>query len=358
MTEPVRIPADVDHPDIVLAGLTARQVAILGSAALGIYSGWLLTRPYLPILAYLALAAPVAVGAVAAALVRRNGISLDRHLVAALAYRLRPRQLTGPRPPQTGHPVPPWLLERADTLPLGPEHAAQFGAAQFGAAQFGAAQFGAVGALTEVRTGPLRLPARGVRDGAATGGPGILDLGAQGCAVLAVLGPVPFALRESAEQQALTDCFARLLLSADGPMQILVRALAPDLRPALAEIAHSAATLPHPALAAAAQRHHQHLADLAAHGQLLTRQFLLILREPTHTATHAHRALAGDRLTARLSDARRALAPAHIELTPLTPAAAETVLATATSTATSRATGPAAPQPAHPLRAATGGWPR
>jgi hypothetical protein len=56
VSRPVKIPADLDHPDRVLAGLTARQVVILASTALLIYAGWLATRPVLPVLVFVVLA--------------------------------------------------------------------------------------------------------------------------------------------------------------------------------------------------------------------------------------------------------------------------------------------------------------
>ena len=38
--DPVPIPADVEMPDKILAGLTARQVAIAAVAAVIIWAGW------------------------------------------------------------------------------------------------------------------------------------------------------------------------------------------------------------------------------------------------------------------------------------------------------------------------------
>src|SRR5580693_1771598 len=81
--EPVPIPSDVERPDKVLAGLTARQVAIAAVAA---------------------LASPVGLLATALVIGERDGLSLDRLLLAAWRQRRAPRRLvTAPE----GVPAPP-----------------------------------------------------------------------------------------------------------------------------------------------------------------------------------------------------------------------------------------------------------
>jgi len=322
MTEPVKIQADLDHPDRVLAGMTARQVMILAGTALIIYSGWLLARGSVPVLVYLLGAVPVAVTGIALAIFRRDGVSLDRLALAGLLYRARPRRLIGP-PPRSGVPVPVWLAERADPLP---PHHMPHNADLAGNED----SWGEDPRLRRGRVGRLALPVRAL-DEFVIGGAGFLDLGGDGLAVLAAATPVPFGMRPPAEQQAMVDCFARLLLAADGPLQILVRALPVDLFPALAELAQAATTLPHPALRNAAAGHHDYLAALATGQQLLTHRVVLVLREAAPTRSGARAGAARERLLARLSDAARALAPAGVTLTPLSPEDAETVLADATN---------------------------
>ena len=56
----VRIPADVDRPDKLLAGLTARQLAILAAAAVALWAGYAAARHVVPPAAYGAVAVPVA----------------------------------------------------------------------------------------------------------------------------------------------------------------------------------------------------------------------------------------------------------------------------------------------------------
>ena len=70
VTDPVPIPADVEMPDKVLAGLTARQVAIAATAAAVLWLGWMAARHVMPLPAFAALAAPVALAATALVIVR------------------------------------------------------------------------------------------------------------------------------------------------------------------------------------------------------------------------------------------------------------------------------------------------
>ena len=56
----VPIPSDVERPDKVLAGLTARQVAIATVAAVIIWAGFQATRHVMPLPAFAALASPSA----------------------------------------------------------------------------------------------------------------------------------------------------------------------------------------------------------------------------------------------------------------------------------------------------------
>ena len=114
--EPVPVPANVDMPDKVLAGLTARQVAIATVAAVIIWAGFQATRHVMPLPANAALASPG--GQIATALVNgeRDGLPLDRLLLAAWRQRRAPRRLvTAPEgilapPAWTAPPGPPTPL--------------------------------------------------------------------------------------------------------------------------------------------------------------------------------------------------------------------------------------------------------
>ncbi len=87
MSAPVRIPADVDMADRVIGPLTARQLAILALAGLVLYAGWSITRAFLPLGVFLAFAVPVGATAAILALGQRDGICLDRMLLAAIRQR-------------------------------------------------------------------------------------------------------------------------------------------------------------------------------------------------------------------------------------------------------------------------------
>src|SRR5690242_13756423 len=103
MTSPVQIPADVDREDRLLGELTARQLIILTTAALAMYLVWIVTGPDRLILFGL-LAAPVGLVGVVLAFGRRDGVSADRLLWAALTQR---RQTpTAPRPQRSRAATP------------------------------------------------------------------------------------------------------------------------------------------------------------------------------------------------------------------------------------------------------------
>src|SRR5262249_48390798 len=122
---------------------------------------------------------------------------------------------------------------------------------------------------------PLTLPATAVTDA------GVIQLGRDGAAVLIACSTVSFSLRTPAEQGGVTAGFARLLTSLPTPVQILVRAEPLDLRPAVAALRQAAPGLPHPALERAALDHAAFLEDLAATRDLLARQVIVAVREPT-----------------------------------------------------------------------------
>lgn len=334
---PVRIPADVEREDRVLANLTARQLAILTVTGLLLYGAFAVTRTVLPMAVFAVLAVPVAVAAVIVTLGTRDGLSLDRLLVAALRLRLTPRvQVAAPN----GIPAAPaWITTHATTTS---DHA-------------GGAAGGAVSRRAAGRVAPsvLHLPAEEVSD-AATGtglGVGVIDLGPDGVAAVCVCSTVNFALRTPGEQEALVATFGRYLHSLTAPVQILIRAQRLDLTSQIDQLRECAGGLPHPALEQAALEHADYLTQLAAQSDLLRRQVLLVLREPVHPAgsasaaagllprlpgtrrrartgtSEAARHAAETRLGRRISEAVALLAAAGIALTVLDAAQADAVLA-------------------------------
>jgi hypothetical protein len=270
----VRIPADVERPDKLLAGLTARQLAILAVTAVVLWAGYAATRRLVPPVVFGVVAVPVGAVAAMLALGRFEGIAADRWIVSAWRHHRSPRRLV---PAPDGITPTPAFLNQA-----------------------------APGGTAPVPA-PLRLPVTGVR------ADGIVDLGADGLAVICRASAVTFSLRTPAEQEALVAGFARFLNSLSEPVEIVVRAEPVDLTAAIDALLDAAPGLPHPALEAAARRHARFLADLADRRDLLRREVLVVLRQ----ALQSNRA--GDdpagRLHRRASEAATALAAAGVTLT-------------------------------------------
>ncbi|GAA1895312.1 PrgI family protein [Streptantibioticus ferralitis] len=323
MSQMVRIPADVDREDRVLASLTARQLLILAVTGLVLYGGWSVTRAFLPLPVFAVVALPIGATAAVLALGQRDGLSLDRLALAALRQRVAPRYRVAA--PEGIHPAPGWLVNRV-TAGQQSEHAA-------------------------ISPAALRLPAEQISEA------GVIDLGSDGLAVVAVCSTVNFALRTPAEQEGLVAAFGRYLHSLTAPVQILIRAERLDLSGQIAELRQCAPGLPHPALEHAAGEHADYLHQLTGTTDLLRRQVLLVLREPVHATgpvdglggasplsaltrrraanqqgepvDHATRRAAEARLVRRLAEASELLSPADIIVTPLDPGQATAVLAAA-----------------------------
>src|SRR6266496_2398464 len=83
----VRIPADVDTPDKIVYGLTARQLAILAVAGVAVYGLVKTVGPLLAPSALIAVLTPLAGAAVVLAVGRRDGLSMDVWLLSAIRDR-------------------------------------------------------------------------------------------------------------------------------------------------------------------------------------------------------------------------------------------------------------------------------
>lgn len=337
MTAPVRIPADVDMHDRVLGPLTARQLAILAAAGAVLYLIWAATRAFVPIPVFLAVAVPVGAASAMLALGKRDGMPMDKLLVAAIRQRVAPRHRVAA--PEGVRPAPAWLTPDTDRT-----------TGQAAGRRKGGK--GRTGQPEQVSPSALRLPAEAVTE------TGVVDLGADGLAVVAVASTVNFALRTPNEQEGLVASFGRYLHSLTAPVQVLVRTERLDLSAQIAELRERAGGLPHPALEAAAVEHADYLVQLGQQSDLLRRQVLLVLRESLGVAAPTDglggpgplavlgsmagkrkqagaqvdagtRRAAESRLVRRLGEAIELLSPAGIVVTPLDAGQATAVLASA-----------------------------
>jgi hypothetical protein len=223
-TPRARIPADVDQPDKIVYGLTARQLAILAVAAAVAYAvfrglGHLLPPPVL-----IGLLVPVAGVAVTLALGRRDGRSLDAWLLSAIQQSRSPKHLAA----AAAQPVPGWAPGPGMAVPQ------------------------------------LRLPARAISES------GVIDAGDHAVALVAAT-TVNIGLRSGDEQTALVDAYGRWLNSLTGPVQLVISAQRVDLSSHAQRVADRAASIANPQLADAAYHYAELLDSLAEHRDPLWR---------------------------------------------------------------------------------------
>ncbi|WP_181725527.1 TraG/VirB4 family ATPase [Nocardia gipuzkoensis] len=322
MSTIVRIPADVDRSDRLLVPFTTRQLAVLATTAVLLYTGWTATKTVLAPAVFAAVAAPVFVVVAVAVLTRRDGLSADLLLVAAVRHRLRPRNLIRSHG-ATRAQAPRWITTRTNRArPRLPVPA-------------------------ELSANQTRLPES--VSSSASGAVGVIDLGADGLAAIAVAGTLNLSLRTPAEQDSLVGQLAGWLHTLRQPVQILVRSARLDLTEHITGL-HTVAAQMSPDLAAAAIDHADHLADLTAREDPVHRQVLLIWREQTQTQPtsglrarlpgqrRARRTLSGgarraaeSRLLRRMNEAADVLSPLGISVTALDHDAATAVLASCTN---------------------------
>ncbi|GAD87101.1 MULTISPECIES: PrgI family protein [Nocardia] len=321
MSTIVRIPADVDRSDRLLGPFTARQLAVLATTAVLLYSTWAAARTVLALPVFAVAAALVFVVVAVAVLTRRDGLSADLLLVAAIRHRLRPHRLARTR--VQAHPK--WISRRSTRTRSQPPTPALLTAQA------------------------ARLPKSVSASSGGGGDVAVIDLGADGLAVLAVAGTLNLSLRTPAEQDSLVGQLAGWLHTLRQPVQILVRSARLDLTEHITGL-HTAASQMSADLAAAALDHADHLADLAAREDPVHRQVLLIWREQTASLAstglrarlpgrkQAQRTLSGgarraaeSRLLRRMNEAADVLHPLGISVTALDNDAATAVLTSCTN---------------------------
>lgn len=230
-----RIPADVDMVDRIFAGLTARQLAILGAHVLALWALWLGIGKSMPPYAFGALALPVAAFGLLWATSTVEGTTLERILGAAVRHFARPRRRV--LSPEGVPELPRWWGPRAAGL------------------------------------ASVALPVERLAQ------EGHVELGDEGLAIACRASSLNFALRSEREQRALVEGFGRLLNALEAPAQLLVRSERADLRVLIDSIEERAPALPHPALEEAAREHAEFLRSLASRRDVLSRQVLVCLRE-------------------------------------------------------------------------------
>jgi hypothetical protein len=286
--QPLRtgVPADVDAPDRIAWGLTARQLAILAVAGTTGYGLHQMLAPLVPQPVLAAAALPAAGLVIAVVLGRRDGLGLDAWLLAAARFRRTPRYQTPNTPAGSGTGD---LVNLAGTPPPAPS--------------------------------PLRLPAEAITP------EGALVLPGRGRAAVVAAGTVNLGLRTSGEQAALIAGFGRWLNSLSAPAQIVVSTQPVDLHAYATAVARQAQLLPNPALAAAAADHARYLASLADSRDPLRRQVLVVTHtEPGQPAAatarrggDTARALTGLGVRARQLDGPAVVAALAAAVDPYTP---------------------------------------
>ena len=293
----VRVPADVDMADRIFAGLTTRQLAILGAHGLVLLALYAVLGERIPLPLLGVVAVPICLLGLLWATTSPEGTTWEQMALAALRHVARPRRRV--LAPEGIPESPAWV--------------------------------GEIGALA-----PLGFPAQDVSPD------GHVDLGADGAVAICRASSVNFALRSETEQRALIEGLARLLNALDAPLLFLVRSNRADLRGLIEAIEERAGGLPHPALEAAAREHAGFLRSLGARRDVLSRQVLLCFRE--RTGTGVEEVEVASRLAHRVEEAATLLRGLGVRLVRLEGAEATDLL--------TRAADPEA----EPSRAGVGPW--
>jgi hypothetical protein len=285
-TPRARIPADVDTPDKIVYGLTARQLAILAVAGVIGYGVFKAVGHLLPAPVLIAVLTPLAGAAIVLALGRRDGLSMDAWLLAAIRHTRHPRHLA-PAPAGKTIPAPDWAPEVPAATPLA----------------------------------VLRLPAKAIAES------GIIDAGTHAVALVACT-TVNINLRTGDEQAALLGAYGRWLNSLNGPVQVVISAQRVDLSSHAQRIADGAQSIANPALADAARDYADFLDDLAARRDPLWRTVTIAVTaageksrdtEVSRRAEHAASALSSLGIQTAVLDGARVTSVLTTAVDPYTP---------------------------------------
>jgi hypothetical protein len=228
----VRVPANVDMPDRILAGLTLRQLLILAGDGVLLWLLYLVFGRHLAPHVFAGIALPLAGIGLALATSAHSGLGIDQLAIHAGRFLVRPRrQVLAPDGLRDSSSI---LGERLDAI---------------------------------------RIPVQSVSDD------GLVDLGSDGFAIICRASGVNLGLRSEREQEALIAGFGHFLNALEGPTQFIARSHRVDLSPMLRTIEERAAILPHPQVARAARAHASFLRDLAKRRDILSRRVFVCFRE-------------------------------------------------------------------------------
>lgn len=225
--------ANYKTPDRILAGLSARQLLVLGIAGIATWLLFLtLVRRMPPVAAGLICAPILAAGALGAARAA-DGTPMDRFALMALRYLVSAKDVV--RAPRG--------LSAASRRLMG-------------------------------RVREFEIPVVEVTDD------GLVDAADFGTSAVVRSSAVNFQLRSEQEKGALTDGYARLLNSLEGPTQFLVSSRPVDAEMLITGVEESAAFLPHPALTESALDFCRFFGSLLASEDVLRHEVFVCIRDP------------------------------------------------------------------------------
>lgn len=266
----VRIPADIDQDDKLLAGLSGRQLLLVVIPTVVLWLFYLATRFFVPLMVFAPIAAVVGGASGTLVVLKRDGISLDRFALAALRYSRQPKRYIT-------------TVDDSELLP--------------------------------VSVAALELPIHGIRLD------GVVELDGGSVAVVCEAKAGNLNLQSELEQEAVTAAFGRFCNGIQDAVQFVIRTDPVDLREAARNLESIGPSLPAIALEQAARDHARFLNDLGARHDVVTRTVLVVFREKRDSGL----------LRRRVEDAVAALRPAGIELAPLDQTSAMKAIQRATS---------------------------
>lgn len=251
-----RVPANVDMPDRILAGLTPRQLAVLIVDGLLIWAVASTLYPRVPLPLLIPAVLPLVVLGAAFA-IQGPGIGLDRLALLGIRFFKRPKRLV--------------------LAPEGISHMCRSG------------------------LGVIDLPLQSVEED------GVLSLGSEGRALIARATTLNLSLRAEREQEAIVEAFGRFLNSLEAPVHFLVRAEPVDLSTVAADVEERSRQL-QPELTSMAREHAAFLRSLSDTDSL-RREVFVCIRDSMGDEG------GGSRLAHRIAEVEAQLRAAGVRLT-------------------------------------------